>query len=108
MPVHRVAGGRRSPSWSCRYRQRDIAKGFRRDPDVSGYRLWITMAEQVREHSGTRPGIKLARGVRVAQHVAAKVRCRYPRCLGMLDEDVPNRRRCAERAERHLRLYEQV
>ena len=49
------------------------------------------MSEQVGEHAGADPGINLARGVRVTQHMAAEVRCFDPGHPGMLDQDMAYR-----------------
>jgi len=54
------------------------------------------------------PQIDLARRVRVAQHMAAKVSRVQRGRLGMLDEDVADCGRGAQWTERHLHAHEHV
>ena len=49
------------------------------------------MTQQVGEHLGAYAQVDLARGVRVAQHVAAEIGRVHPGRLGMLDEDMADR-----------------
>jgi hypothetical protein len=50
------------------------------------------MSQQVREHSWAYPEINLTRGVGMTQNMAAEVGRVHSGRLGVLDDDVPNRR----------------
>ena len=66
------------------------------------------MPEDVRDDFGRCAQVDLSRGVRVAKHMAAEIGCVQPCSLGVLVQDVPDRRGRVQRAEWHPHLNEQM
>jgi hypothetical protein len=117
-PIYRELEAQEVPRFACQ-----LVDGYRRhvgtcsETSLSVSVSILTYAEtefgsrcpsRSESSRGANAQIDLARHVRVAEHMIAKVGRDQSSRIGILDEDVADRREGAQRTERHLHVNEHV